>query len=741
MTNKIVILQNSVELYEHYINDEKWERTLSFPKGGLTYLISNGTIKFYAYEDYFYRNCLMSMQLPVYIVDEINGIDGEYSDVTEITEILDEIFPINDIDAELLDYLTKREAELTYQPIGDYALKSDIPVVDDFVTDEELVEALDDYYTKDEADARFQPIGDYLTKESGDTLYQPIGDYLTSADTYSKQEIDGKLDDKLDASAYTPCDLSNYYTKQETSGKTQIQEALDLKADADSTYTKDESNNRFQVKLIAGRNITISGNVISAAGGSGGTVDAYTKEEADARFQPIGNYITDTTLANILNDYSTKEWITNQHFVTESTFNTYITNLQEQINSLQEALETCCSYHPTGETIYRWITLAGDNDFICSGTTKYEKQQKQQSTDNGITWVNVSPAEYQRGNVIEYSSTDCGAEPQITDRRWVEIPNQYMCKDTPSQYCKYHVWKLQYSYDSGTTWVDSNPLQTTNGGLINCNNVDCGYIEPQYRWTVEPNEYLCSGTSKYEKEYYEVSYDSGSTWERVEPEETRRGDLIETLSTDCGYVAGTKFSATYSDGTSYSAECDSDTSLGGSVTRAHSTSFTAMTTASVGSCIKTIAQNAFSGCSSLSSVTLTSNTDGIANHAFDYCTKLKSINANNIVYIDYSAFRHCEALTDITLSKVRYIDDNAFEHCTSITSITVGSSCVSIGNHAFFACYNLTRLRINATTPPTLSGNSDILSYSDNAIIYVPSGSVNAYKTAWSLYADRIRAI
>ena len=252
---------------------------------------------------------------------------------------------------------------------------------------------------------------------------------------------------------------------------------------------------------------------------------------------------------------------------------------------------------------------------------------------------------------------------------------------------------------------------------------------------------MCSGTSKYEKEYYEVSYDSGSTWERVEPEETRRGDLIETLSTDCGYVAGTKFSATYSDGTSYSAECDSNSNLGSSVTRAHSTSFTAMTTASVGSCIKTIAQNAFSGCSSLSSVTLTSNTDGIANHAFDYCTKLKSINANNIVYIDYSAFRHCEALTDITLSQVRYIDDNAFEHCTSITSITVGSSCVSIGNHAFFACYNLTRLRINATTPPTLSGNSDILSYSDNAIIYVPSGSVTAYKKAWSLYADRIRAI
>ena len=36
---------------------------------------------------------------------------------------------------------------------------------------------------------------------------------------------------KLDASAYTPTDLSNYYTKGETSGKTEIQTALNSKAD------------------------------------------------------------------------------------------------------------------------------------------------------------------------------------------------------------------------------------------------------------------------------------------------------------------------------------------------------------------------------------------------------------------------------------------------------------------------------------------------------------------------------
>lgn len=824
MTNKIVILDDSVILYEHYISDDKWERTLAFPRGGLTYLLSNGTIKFYAYEDYFYRNCIISMQLPIYIVDEYMHIDGEYDNIKDLTDVLDRIFPTNDIDAQLEKYLKIVDAELLYQPIGDYALKSDIPDVSDFVTTEELVEALDDYYTKEESDAKYQLKGDYATKDElelkadkddvytkteSDNKYQLKGYYLTSADTYVKNEIDDKLGNKLDASAYTPTDLSNYYTKQETSSKTQIDTALERKADNDKVYTKSESDARFQpngdylttadtyvksdiddklgkkldasaytpcdlsnyytkqevdtgleskadvvnvysksdsdakyqVKLVAGTNITISGNVISAAGGSGGTVDAYTKAESDARFQQKGNYITEIDLENELDKYVTKTWITNQNYVTNNTFNTHITNLQEQINSLQEALEKCCSGTPTPTVEYRWITLTSSSDYLCVGTTKYEKQQKQQSTDGGITWTNVVPSEYQRGQIIETSSVDCGAAPEITDRRWVEMPDEYMCLDKPTQYCKYKVLKLQWSYDNGVTWVDSNPLKTTEGSLINCYNVDCGYVEPQYRWTVAPNEYLCSGTSKYDKEYYEVSYDSGTTWERVVPEETRRGNLIETMSEDCGFVDGTKFSALYSDGTSYSAQCDDNTSIGGSVTRAHSTSFTAMTNAAIGPCITTVGEDAFSGFTSLSAVTLDSNTNGIANHAFADCSNLKSINLQNIEYIDYSAFYYCTKLENVTMKKVKALDDGSFRKCTNLKNVYIEGTIRSIGSHVFFGCTNLESLTVNSKTPPGV-GRS-ILYGADKCIIHVPRNSVNRYKTAsgWSEYADRITSI
>ena len=456
MTNKIVILERSAELYEHYIADERWERTLAFPRGGLTYLISNGTIKFYAFEDYLYRNCLMSMQLPVRIIDEKHGIDGEYSDTDEIIEVLDQIFPSNDIDAELEYYLTKREAENTYQPIGDY------------VTTYELDEVLDDYYTKDETD-------------------DLLDDKADKDDVYTKQEADDLLDDKLDATAYTPCDLSNYYTKQETSSKTQIDTALEIKVDNDKVYTKNESDSKYQVKLVAGDNITISGNVISASGGGGGTVDAYTKAESDARYQPKGDYATEAWVLN-------KKYITssstvfNNYYTTANTYNktevnNIITNIQNQISALTEALNECCSGSPTPTVQYRWITMTGEDDYVCNGFDEYSKQKKQVSTDAGQTWTDVSPEEYRQGTLIESDSVKCGYTPPI------QASGDYLTfiaeEDVAFLFNGRNGNTVQYSLDSGSTWTTllantATPTITTGnkvlwkGELIPSTNISSG---------------------------------------------------------------------------------------------------------------------------------------------------------------------------------------------------------------------------------------------------------------------------
>ena len=61
----------------------------------------------------------------------------------------------------------------------------------------------------------------------------------TSVIAESELVISSALNDlderKLDATAYTPTDLSNYYKKSETSGKTEIQNALDAKTDTATT--------------------------------------------------------------------------------------------------------------------------------------------------------------------------------------------------------------------------------------------------------------------------------------------------------------------------------------------------------------------------------------------------------------------------------------------------------------------------------------------------------------------------
>lgn len=84
------------------------------------------------------------------------------------------------------------------------------------------------------------------------------------------------------------------------------------------------------------------------------------------------------------------------------------------------------------------------------------------------------------------------------------------------------------------------------------------------------------------------------------------------------------------------------------------------------------------------------------------------------------------------------IGDYAFVEC-AFTNIEIPESITSIGERAFAGCLNLTSITVNATTPPTLGFRA--FESTNNCPIFVPDASVDAYKTAWSDYADRIQAI
>lgn len=72
-------------------------------------------------------------------------------------------------------------------------------------------------------------------------------------------------------------------------------------------------------------------------------------------------------------------------------------------------------------------------------------------------------------------------------------------------------------------------------------------------------------------------------------------------------------------------------------------------------------------------------------------------------------------------------------------NIILPSTIERIDKETLFYTYNMVSVTILATTPPTLG--SYVFSDTSNISIYVPSESVDAYKTNWSSLASRIKPI
>ena len=84
------------------------------------------------------------------------------------------------------------------------------------------------------------------------------------------------------------------------------------------------------------------------------------------------------------------------------------------------------------------------------------------------------------------------------------------------------------------------------------------------------------------------------------------------------------------------------------------------------------------------------------------------------------------------------IGHSAFAGHVGLTSVDIPADVTSVGAYSFYGCTGLSRIAVLPTVPP--AGGNLMLDETNQAPIYVPRGSLDAYKAAsfWSSYKDRM---